>query len=547
MNIFKNGVGRPSNEIKRKRTILVSCIIAFFILLFLLIFTLTYKNSNNNKAGLGFIYPYVSITDNNSNTYVPKNSTIDLEFKIKYYNKKDYYFKIVYNSDGNNTEGKCTKLYPGSKKANYSLPVYYDNTYISLTLYKDSSCTDVFETYKSKIYKIEDNKTTTKTTTTKYNKTKTFTATFHKNGATKIGKEKISCTTTSNSCSIKAPTIIREGYNINGWSTSIIFVAKYKVGDTITLTKNTNFYAKTSKKNKNNVSTSKVTTASKSISMTKFVENWIIGSSGIIKVTTTPSNDKVTVTSSNNKVMRIEKIDNNSWQMTSLTDGKVTITAKSSSGSTVSYNYTVEPQKYYYLGTDRIKNGVKKTQKIDDITIYIENGVKKDIYNNYINDLKEIPDYMKCGVKEIYILTKNTFEYLTSSTTYVGLTRSRYGSAIIDVKAEKYDGSRFTTLIHELAHTMDFRYNYKELDGYLSSSSEWKKLFNKYKSNQQKALNSYAYNNELEFFASSFEYYYLKNMSKRHEFKDSNLKNYKFPSDIKKQVEESIKIFKNLK
>lgn len=548
MNLFKNSVGRPSNEIKRKRRVIIYSLIVFFILLFF-IFIISYKNKNNNKAGLGYIYPYISISDNKTDNLAFKNSNIDLEFKTKYYNKKEYYFKLTYHSDNKNEEGKCAKLSTGNKKAKYSLPIYYDNTYISLTLYTDSNCSNEYKTYKSKTYTLAT-QTTTTTTTKKQNTTKTFTATFHKNGATKIGADKLSCTTKSSSCTIKAPSITRSGYNINGWATSIIFVAKYKVGDTITLTKDTNFYAKTSKK-ENKVQTT--TASKKSISMSKFVEHWKIGTMGIINVKTTPEKDKVTLKSSNSKIMKVEKIDNNSWRMTAVSEGSATITATSSSNATVSYNYIVDPyvyieQTYKKEGTKRIKNGVKSTEVIDDVTIYIEKGVKKDIYNNFISDFKEIPKYMKYGVKEIYILTKKTFENNNDNVeAYVGRTWPKDGSTFIDIKAEAYTKGRMTTMIHELAHTMDYRYNLKYGKDNLSNNKEWNNLYKKYKKEQKNALEPYAYTNNLEFLATSFEFYYLENISKRHKLSDSNLKNYKFPDDIKNQIKETIEIFKKIK
>jgi len=72
---------------------------------------------------------------------------------------------------------------------------------------------------------------------------KTFTATFIPNGATSIGASSLSCTTTSNSCTITAPTISRIGYTIKGWSTSTSGTNPISIGGIITLTANITFYA----------------------------------------------------------------------------------------------------------------------------------------------------------------------------------------------------------------------------------------------------------------------------------------------------------------
>ena len=72
---------------------------------------------------------------------------------------------------------------------------------------------------------------------------RTFTATFIANGATSIGSASLSCRTTGNSCSVTAPSITRSGYNIIGWSTSTAGTNSIRVGNQITLTGNTTYYA----------------------------------------------------------------------------------------------------------------------------------------------------------------------------------------------------------------------------------------------------------------------------------------------------------------
>ena len=88
--------------------------------------------------------------------------------------------------------------------------------------------------------------------------TKTYTATFDKNGSSEIGSNSLSCSTKGNSCEIIAPSITREGYDILGWSTkSTSTTAEYTVGSKITLSSNIKLYAIT--KIKSNAKTYTVT------------------------------------------------------------------------------------------------------------------------------------------------------------------------------------------------------------------------------------------------------------------------------------------------
>jgi Uncharacterized protein with SCP/PR1 domains len=72
---------------------------------------------------------------------------------------------------------------------------------------------------------------------------KTFKAIFNSNGATSIGANTLSCETSGTTCPIIAPTIIRPGYNIVGWSTSTNGTNIINVGSTIALTSDITYYA----------------------------------------------------------------------------------------------------------------------------------------------------------------------------------------------------------------------------------------------------------------------------------------------------------------
>lgn len=77
----------------------------------------------------------------------------------------------------------------------------------------------------------------------------TLTVILDKNGATNVGKTSLSCTSKNgNACNISLPAITREVWNILGWSENRNDqVAKYKVGEKISISESKTLYAITSK------------------------------------------------------------------------------------------------------------------------------------------------------------------------------------------------------------------------------------------------------------------------------------------------------------
>lgn len=543
MKLFKNKVGRPSNKIKKQRKILLISAISLCVLLFCTMLTLIVK-VDNMKAALGFVSPYVSITGDTFSNKIPKGEVANLNIKLRYYGKQNYYFKVVGHVGKSYEASSCQKFPAGSKKITYPLKVSEDNTYVSIELYNNSSCTKLYRTVTGPKYVLSDKVSN--------NKSKTFIATFYKNEADSIGAEKLSCTTKTSSCTIKAPTIKKDGYIINGWAISSLSLAKYKPGDTITLKKDMKFYAKTTKKMKSTIISNVVdiiNSASNSInkskiSMTKYTSSWNIGSSGVVEVTTSKKDDTVTLTSSNSLVMRLDKKSNNSWKMTAIDSGTVTITATSSSGASISATYTVKP--YEYLGTSRMKNGCKSKIVLNGVTIYRENGVSDSVYNSYLTDFKELPEYMKRGTKELYILTSSTY-LLYYNKGSIAMTSTRQGYAVIDIKASKYDNTCYVALAHEFAHSIDHRYNHVYGTGRISENTNWTNLYNYYKNNQSKALRSYAYNSKGEFFAESYGFFFMKYHAKTHTFSKSYYSKMPYPNNLKNEMNNTLNFISNAK
>ena len=383
-------------------------------------------------------------------------------------------------------------------------------------------------------YKVGDSITLTKDTTfyaiTEKNqvKTKKFTATFNKNGATSIEFSKLTCNTTSTSCAVKAPSITRNGYSVLGWDTNKNATsAKYKVGDNITLTKDTTFYAITKKK------TSGATTVG-TITMTKFNSTWDkLASYGILNVQVTPSSATYTVTSSNPKVMKVYNVNNN-WKLVAVGDGTATITATSSTGAKISHTYTVNSGEK--TGKDRTLKGLKKYEYKDGVDIYSEKGCKDNVIKSYMADFDESPQYVKDTVSSIYILTRETFSKLNPgfASNVVGLASGSINR--IQVVCDKYS---IGALPHEMGHTMDF--TYRDLNGmYFSDTKDFIKIYNKYSSKNDKPLTPYAYSNTLEFFAEAYTMYFQKNIAKTNTIDKGYFKNYKITSDISKLIKDAL-------
>lgn len=537
MKLFENSVGRPTNKIKKQRKIFCISAIILSALLFFTIITLLVK-VENVKAALGFVSPYVSIKADTFSNKISKGDTVNLNINLKYFGKRDYYFKVAAHVGTSYETSSCQKFLKGSKKITYPLKITNDNTYVALELYNNAPCTKLYRTVTGPKFMLSDKPSNSKV--------KTFIATFYKNGADSIGAEKLSCTTKSSSCTIKAPSIKREGYKVNGWALNSLTVAKYKPGDTITLKKDMKFFARTTKKINSTIISDVIDIINSNnkakISMTKYSTNWEIGYTGNIDVVTTPDSDTVTLTSSNPFVMRLNKTGNKTWKMTAVDAGEATITATSSSGATISSVYTVSS--YEYLGTSRMKKGCKSKITLNDVVIYRENGVSDSVYNAYLTDFKELPNYMKKGTKELYILTQATFNLYHNSGAR-GVTMSKQGYSIIDIRAEKYSSGCYNALPHEFAHAVDGRYKHVYGNGRISESKDWSNLYNYYKNHQGNVLWYNAYANKGEFFADSYAFYFMKYQAKTHTFNKSYYSNKAYPDNIKKQMYDTINFINN--
>lgn len=512
--------------VKNKKIIIIILITVIILIGTLIGYVKTTGKDISSKGFRAILLPSVIYTDNVSGIYVNKDSKFKVTVTLKYFGMNKYYYKrFAYSGKNVSQLNNCTLVKSGNY-TQYSLNMKSDDIRVDTIIYKDSNCTKKVINYNSLTYKPKSNSSNSSSAV------KTFTVTFKKNGATSIGSERLSCSTSSSSCTVTAPSIIRNGYMIVGWGSSIISnTAKYKVGEKIVLTRNTTLYAITKK-----------TTQSSSknrITMTKYNENWTVGHSGALTVTTTPKNLDYTITSSNESVMILEKTKT-SWRLTSVGPGVATITAKTSTGESVSYTYKVSGT--YLSGTARLKKGGKLFKVVDGVNVYAENACATSTINKYVADLNEQPNFIKKVIKNIYLLSESTYKNVNPQAGSVAIASAHITQYSADINCDKY---YIGALPHELGHIIDYKYKVYNEGDYMSNSSLWAGLYNEYY-NKVMRIDYSTFDNKQEFFADAYTFYFQKVLAKTNPIQNGYYNNYVYPDKIKNNMALTLEQLKSL-
>ena len=267
MRLFENKVGRPTNEILRKRKLFNLVLSLTFIFLVSTVMVL-FKNINL-KGGLFSSKPYVLYSDNVLFNYVQKNQKVKIKLNFRNLNKKTYYYKIsaYYGNDKLIKSYDCKKI-DLSKKVSLNINMKLDNIYAKTRIYSDSSCENLISTSKTKVYKINK---TIKTTTQKIGNYKTTTSSlnisFNENNMN-MGSEKqllilsgkVSSVTSSNTDVVR---VIKESdtkYKVRavGAGGSAKIYVKSSTGEVKTYNQNVNFTKLTQSRLKKGLAYSKV-------------------------------------------------------------------------------------------------------------------------------------------------------------------------------------------------------------------------------------------------------------------------------------------------
>ena len=306
MGLFKNGVGRPSNETisKRRKVIFFIAVVVVSVLGTGMFLVINYLNNNQiigkskniqpgdeKVFGAHFIDPYDKVesracmgftgcsiytpdftpqyefaalgwatTRNSTKITIGINEGIVVSDKStkKYYavtrSEKEYYAIFTIGTGVDSIDGDYVKScyrYNGEVSCSVKAPSIAAKTgYTVLGWATSPNATSASVKAGEKISLTSDKKYYTVTKATNINSTsRTFTATFYSNGS--VGSTTTrTCKTTGNSCTITSPNISpKNGFITIGWGTSASSTTKsVGTGVSITLSGNKTYYAVTRSK-----------------------------------------------------------------------------------------------------------------------------------------------------------------------------------------------------------------------------------------------------------------------------------------------------------
>lgn len=435
------------------------------------------------------------------------------------------------------------------------------------------------------------------------NTTAGWTVTFDKNGAKTISKSKISCPSKA-TCNVTLPRIIRSGYTILGWATSSTAKkAQYKVGTTISITKNTKLYAITSKKLKatfNLNGAKKVGAASATCTLYNKTSSCSVTTPSI----TAASGFKVLgwakeakSTKATIKIDKPLKLKENIslYAVTRSTKG-CKITFEKNNATNLSYYqktyYKYNGSKYctitdvpyiYKEGYEicgffqtSIENLINKqiagdstywaypclerrkkpltiatTYMVDNIAVDVEKNseVYYNVYSQYLeylNQIKPIMPYLFHTKGKISIISEDTYNDIWKGSDTAGMSYGYDGFINMDINIPS---SKFIThytlgtFVHELAHAWDNHF-YVKTGKRISEQSDIINVYNKYKEQKsgKRPLRDYSYTNEREFVADTVSFYFWEiytNGDVKQIYKAHNGNNMN--DEIKKTIEKYIK------
>jgi len=150
-------------------------------------------NSDNKNLSLNIMskIPIVSISTNNNNVKVSKNTNVKLTAKFIYYTNNDYYFRWnYYNNKGYQGASSCMKMTNGGSSQTI-LTVKTNNQVARLDTFSDSGCKKKVSSTFSKTYNVENipyiitDSSTISTQTVNSNYTKRITLKSKKNSLSK--------------------------------------------------------------------------------------------------------------------------------------------------------------------------------------------------------------------------------------------------------------------------------------------------------------------------------------------------------------------------
>ena len=353
---------------------------------------------------------------------------------------------------------------------------------------------------------------------------KTFTATFDKNGADSIGASSLSCTAYNSyaSCNVKMPTITRSGGTVIGWNTvASATTSSIGVGSTLTLKSNVKYYAITKK-------TVTATFSNVDDTVAKFSYN----TANCTLYNANACSIKFPFVTRNGKTIMgfsTKRMDNNPpYIQGGSTNISNNITFYVRTGTVGGSGIVRVP-----AGTINV-TGIKNAP--NNIIVIEYDSSCSSSAQSYATALKTI--YNKAPyifrIHKLFLVSDTTWNNTWSSKSAVGMQHGIAQAQAIDIKCSYFTdySGREATLVHELAHSMD-GYYVLQSGGYMYKN--FTTLYNKYNISSS-PFSSYSKTSDLEFFAEIYRHYYYTYLSTS----NSSYKVTNYPSDVKSKLEQYI-------
>lgn len=345
-----------------------------------------------------------------------------------------------------------------------------------------------------------------------------YTVTIDLNGADKIDKKKISCINENNNCYVTLPNVTRDDGQVLGFSKNPNdIVPEYLIGTKISIDDNMKLYVISEKEN------------------TVYIEQNDVDylEKNIIKCTSYNKESKCKV-----KMPLFNKKGYENRGYSTSTSSLVGFVFPNED-YVISKDVTLYP--IYGINNHLKKINVSKTFTYLDSIIEIEEGCTSDIYDIYLNYLKEISykaPFLLIGNK-ISFINDDDFDYIWGKG-YVGMNYGPRNLRAVDIRCgSKLINDYYGTMVHEMSHSWDFYYATK-IGNNITSENDIINLYNKYSKMENRPFRDYSYSNIYEFLADMMKYYYFKYVVKK-----GSYTNNEFPEDMKKTLEKYICISNN--
>ena len=344
-NFLKNKVGRPSNEVKRKRKIFYFiCILILILLISLTTYSLTLfsikddsilesfdlDKLSGNVSNVGSGVLDIKYIDNVKENSALENTTISIKEKMNYSGADNIYYRLdLYQNNRLISKGACRKV-SNDKLATISFKLTKNRLNVMTGIYSDSNCNRMLTRYRTKKYYIaspddndKNNVELASIELPKYNAT-WYVGDISESFSLKVFPTTSTVTLTSSDNDVME--VINQGVN------NFRLKAK-KTGKVIITATSSNGVVDTATyviKEKNRIESNKLP------------EEWKINQYVVATFKTSDNDSIASVISSDDNIMTVEQMSENVYKLIARKPGKVTIVVTSKEGAKKSYSFTVQ-------------------------------------------------------------------------------------------------------------------------------------------------------------------------------------------------------------